>query len=227
VIHDEIRALRPNKVTYLPSYLAQLYKHGNYLKETQRVQRLRHKQLIINVYGTLEDTLTKEEEESDKQSVEIEEPKTEGEEEASLEEEEEHVEAKQEDPKISIEDEKFLRPKAERPEELRHEDMEILDHGVSGDQMDVDQSPGSPEVQSIAEGAIIALLHLAKKEVEVEEHTHVDHTAIEGEEYQDFINQEDINVKERRFVLVTNEESGEVMRPLGRIELLALGLNQP
>jgi hypothetical protein len=29
VIHDEVKALRPNKVTYLPNYLAQLYKHGN------------------------------------------------------------------------------------------------------------------------------------------------------------------------------------------------------
>jgi hypothetical protein len=86
-------------------------------------------------------------------------------------------------------------------------------------------NPGSPEMQSIAEKAI-ALLYLAKKSVESEEYTHADYTATKGEEYHNFINQEYVKVEEGRFVIVIDEESGEILRPLGRSKLLALGYEQ-
>jgi hypothetical protein len=61
--------------------------------EIERVQRLRLKQLFINVYRTSENALTEKEDESEEEPAEIEELEAEEEEEedAPLEQEEEHA----------------------------------------------------------------------------------------------------------------------------------------
>jgi hypothetical protein len=63
VIYDEVKALRPKEKTYLPSYLAQLYAHGNCLIGEERMERKSIKNALRNVYGSTQDTLTDNEQE--------------------------------------------------------------------------------------------------------------------------------------------------------------------
>ncbi|CAK9879717.1 unnamed protein product [Sphagnum jensenii] len=62
VIQDEVRALGPKKLCYLPSYLAQLYAYGDCQLVIERHHRVLVRRVIKEVYGTSEDELTNEEE---------------------------------------------------------------------------------------------------------------------------------------------------------------------
>jgi len=62
LIQDEVRALGPKKLCYLPNYMAQLYAYGNCQLVIERHHRVMVKKVIKEVYGTLEDELTDEEE---------------------------------------------------------------------------------------------------------------------------------------------------------------------
>ncbi len=75
VIQDEVRALGPKKLCYLPSYLAQLYAYGDYQLVIERHHRVLVRRVIKEVYGTSEDELTNEEkatyEETEEESIEV------------------------------------------------------------------------------------------------------------------------------------------------------------
>jgi hypothetical protein len=62
VIQDEVRALGPKKLCYLPSYLAQLYAYGDCQLIIERHHIVLVIRVIKEVYGTSEDELTYEEE---------------------------------------------------------------------------------------------------------------------------------------------------------------------
>ncbi len=62
VIQDEVRALGPKKLCYLPSYLAQFYAYGDCQLVIERHHKVLVRRVIKEVYGTLEDELTDEEE---------------------------------------------------------------------------------------------------------------------------------------------------------------------
>jgi len=62
VIQDEVRALGPKKLCYLPSYLAQLYAYGDCQLVLERHHKFLVRRVIKEVYGTSEDELTDEEE---------------------------------------------------------------------------------------------------------------------------------------------------------------------
>jgi hypothetical protein len=75
VIHDEVRALGPKKLCYLPSYLAQLYAYGDCQLVIERHHKVLVRRVIKEVYGTSEDEFTHEEkatyEETKEESTEV------------------------------------------------------------------------------------------------------------------------------------------------------------
>jgi hypothetical protein len=75
VIQDEVRALGPKKLCYLPSYLAQLYAYGDCHLVIERHHTVLVRRVIKEVYGTSEDELTDEEEatyeETEEESTEV------------------------------------------------------------------------------------------------------------------------------------------------------------
>jgi hypothetical protein len=75
VIQDEVRALGPKKLCYLPSYLAQLYAYGDCQLVIERHHKVLVRRVIKEVYGTSKDELTNEEEatyeETEEESTEV------------------------------------------------------------------------------------------------------------------------------------------------------------
>jgi hypothetical protein len=74
VTQDEVRALGPKKLCYLPSYLAQFYAYGDCQLVIERHHRVLVRRVIKEVYGTSEDELTDEEatyEETKEESTEV------------------------------------------------------------------------------------------------------------------------------------------------------------
>ncbi|CAK9274425.1 unnamed protein product [Sphagnum jensenii] len=90
VTQDEVRALGPKKLCYLPSYLAQLYAYGDCQLVIERHHKVLVRRVIKEVYGTSEDELTNEEatyEETKEESTEASEGESESSQGSSDEEE--------------------------------------------------------------------------------------------------------------------------------------------
>jgi hypothetical protein len=62
MIQDEVKSLKPGKLSYLPSYLAQLYSYG----ECQLETKINDRNVIWDIYGIADS----DEEESDSEKIE-------------------------------------------------------------------------------------------------------------------------------------------------------------